>query len=608
MEREEEMYIEKEVHLRDYFRILRKRKYTIYTFFAIVVALVVLHAFTSIPQYTAVSKMMIEEGEKTPLLTSYGYVQYNPEFLQTQVQIIKSTPVAKKVVHTLNLEETYDSYFKDLEGRITFGSMAKGIAGWGKDLYATAFKLIGVVQADYIPGKSETPAETLPKDEQIAMAIAGQIAIQPVRDSRILDISFTSSNPVLARQIVNSVVKAYIEKTLEMKMESSGYTIKWMTQKADEERARLRQSENALQEYMKTQNIVTTENRLAITPQKMSEINTQMTHAETRRKELEAVYEKVRVLKDNYDAAESIQKISSDPTVTAIRARILEAEKQIMDFSKKYGPRHPMMKTAAAELEMLQQKRKHEIQRVTAVIKNEYELARSTEQDLGELLAKTKAEAIGLNEKLIQYNLLKQEVDTNRQLYEALVTKLKEQAVSEQAQSVKVWVVEEAKTPDAPSKPRKNRNILLGIILGLFGGHRGGLLPGVPGQHRQVPRRHPGAIRPAGAQRRAPAQGLQERPGARRHGRPDGDFRRKLQIHPDRRHALRGRGRSQEASGHQHVPGGGQDHQRRQPGGGIRPGGQADALGGCGHAQAPPPQDLRPCQRKGAQHLPGRGS
>ncbi len=467
---EKEIYLEKEIHLRDYFRILRKRKYTVYTFFIITVALVVLLTFTATPQYEATAKILIEMGEKNVLMDGYGYVRRDPEFMETQIQIIKSTPVAKKVVKALNLVETYDSFFKDLEDRITFDSLAASVKDWAKDLYSTAITMAGIVRTDSGSESDLALEDPMPKDEIIAFSIASGITIEPVADSRILDIGFTSSNPVLARMIVNSVAKAYIEKTLEMKMESSGYTIKWMTQKADEERSRLKQSEMALQQYMKAQDIVTTENRLAMTPQRMNDLNSKLTQAETRRKELEAVYRKVKRLAGNYDAVESVQMIASDPTIQSLRGQIRQAEKKIMDLSKKYGPKHPVMKTAVADFEMLQQKRKFEIKRVVDIIKNQYDLARSSERDLADLLAKTKTEAMLLNEKFIQYNILKREVDTNRQLYDALVTKLKEQGVSEQVQAVKVWVVEDARTPETPSKPRKKRNIMLGIILGLFGG------------------------------------------------------------------------------------------------------------------------------------------
>ncbi|KKK74998.1 hypothetical protein LCGC14_2878140, partial [marine sediment metagenome] len=304
---EKEIYLEKEIHLRDYFRILRKRKYTVYTFFIITVALVVLHTYTATPLYQSTAKILVEKGEQNVLLTSYGYVQYDPEFMETQIQIIRSTPVAKKVVKSLNLVETYDSFFKDLEDRITFDSLVASVKDWAKDLYSTAITLAGIVRTDSEAESDLALEDPMPKDEIIARSIASGITIEPVTDSRILDIGFTSSNPVLARMIVNSVAKAYIEKTLEMKMELSGYTIKWMTEKADEERSRLRQSEMALQQYMKAQDIVTTENRLAMTPQRMNDLNTKLTQAETRRKELEAVYRKVKRLAGNYDAVESVQ-------------------------------------------------------------------------------------------------------------------------------------------------------------------------------------------------------------------------------------------------------------------------------------------------------------
>jgi len=467
---EKEIYLEKEIHLRDYFRIVRKRKYTVYTFFIITVALVVLHTFTVTPLYQSTAKVLIEKGEQNVLLTSYGYVQYDPEFMETQIQIIRSTPVAKKVVKMLNLVDTYDTFFKHLEGRITLNTLMSSVQEWGKGVFSTIMTVAGVVEED--PGSENVGivADEVSKDEKIARSISAGITVEPVAESRILDISFTSPNPVLARMIVNSVVKAYMEKTMEMKMESSGYTIKWMAQKADEERDRLRKSENALQRYMRTHGIVSAENRRAITPQKMTDLNTQLTLAQTNRKELEAVYKKVARLAGNPDAVESVQMISSDPTIQLLRGQILEAEKRIMDLSKKYGYKHPMMKTAVADLEMLQQKRAFEIKRVAGIIQTQYELALAGEQDLAELLKKTKIEAVRSNEKFIQYNLLTREVETNRQLYEALVAKLKEQGVSEQAQSVKMWVVENAKTPKVPSKPRKKRNILLGLILGLFGG------------------------------------------------------------------------------------------------------------------------------------------
>jgi len=379
---QEEIYLEKEIHLRDYFRIIRKRKYVVYTFFILAIALMVLYTYTMTPLYVASAKIIIEKGENNPLLTNYGRGQQDYDFIETQIQIIKSTPVSRKVVKKLNLVETYDSYFADVKNRITIGSLLASVRGWVKDVYAAAVNLTGIATTTDSGSEMDNPEEeSMPKDKAIAMGLSAGLTIEPVPDSKILNVSFASPNPVLARKIVNSMTAAYIEKTLEMKIESSGYTIKWMTQKADEEQERLRKSEISLQEYMKTQGIVATESRLGMAPQKINELNPQLTNAETRRKELEAVYQKVRMLNGNSDTAGSIQMIASDPTIQSLRAMILEAEKKIKDYSKKYKVMHPAMKSAVADLEALREKRKSEIRRVVGIIKNEYELALNIKPD-----------------------------------------------------------------------------------------------------------------------------------------------------------------------------------------------------------------------------------
>ena len=202
-----------------------------------------------------------------------------------------------------------------------------------------------------------------------------------------------------------------------MKMESYSYTLKWMTEKANEEREKLEKSERALQKYMEENDIVTIENKVTITPQKLAQINRRLIETQTRRKELKTVYKSVRGLPENLKGAESIQVIYSDPTVQSLRNQVLEAEKNIMDLSKKYGPKHPVMHRALADLEVLREKRKQEISRAIQSVKKEYDLICANEREFGNLLAQIKLDAVKLNEKLIQYGILKREVETNKQLY-----------------------------------------------------------------------------------------------------------------------------------------------------------------------------------------------
>jgi capsular exopolysaccharide synthesis family protein len=285
-----------------------------------------------------------------------------------------------------------------------------------------------------------------------------------------VEVSYLSTNPELSKRLADAVSEAYIEKILDMRMQASGSTIDWMTKKADQERRKLEKSEMALQRYMKENNIVTIEDRIALTPQKLNELGSQFTEAEANRKEIETIYRKLRLAAVNLDEAATIPAIAENQAVQALRAEILNAEQNIDDLSKKYGMKHPVMKRAVAELASLQTKQREEIRYVIEMVKSEYELAQAKEQDISELLATAKNSAVHLNEKSVQYGILKREVETNRKIYDALVAKIKEQGVAGQNQSINVWVVEQAVTPEAPAKPRKGRNLMLGLVLGLMGG------------------------------------------------------------------------------------------------------------------------------------------
>jgi polysaccharide biosynthesis transport protein len=423
---------DREIHLRDYLKIVYKRRYTVYTFFAVVFIVVLIGTLSATPIYMSSSKVLIEKVEPANLTMMYPYyAPYDPDFYETQYQLIKSTSVARKVVKMLSLENTYGSYFR---------------------------------------GDNNPAPGAKPKADILADIISAGISVTPVKNSKIVNIGFVSTSPDFAPLVANSVAKAYIEQILDMRMSSSRYSIEWMTKKAEEEKVKLEKSEKELQEYIRANNIVTLQDRVGLTPEKLSELNTQLLRAETRRKELESLYNQVTRVSASPKEAETIPAIASEPTIQALRSQILKAEQNIEELSKKYGGKHPAMIKASEELKVLQQKRAQEIKRVVNSIKNEYDLAKSNEGSLRSMLTTTKAEALDVNEKFIQYGVLSRAVDTNRQLYDALMKRIKEQSVTEEIQTVSVWVVEKAETPVSPVKPRKALNIMLGLIIGLFGG------------------------------------------------------------------------------------------------------------------------------------------
>jgi polysaccharide biosynthesis transport protein len=423
----------KELHLTDYIKVIRKRSRIVFTVFAAIFVLALIITLASTPMYRATARLLIEKNEKGSSLSSnYSYMSYDPDFVETQHQLIKSAAVARKVVDLLAADPTFNKYY---------GMLLKATNGSKEDNY-----------------------------DQVGKRLRGGITVTPIKNTKIVNVSYMSESPELAEIVANNIAKAYIEVLLELSMSSTQYTLQWMSKKAEEEKEKLEKSERTLQQYMKGQNFVAIEDKVAVVPQKLSEINSQLIKAEARRKEAESLYNKVRNVSSSPGEGESVTAVASDPTVLSLRQQILKAEQHSMELSQKYGAKHPTMQRATEDIKVLRAKREQEIKRVVQTIKNEYEIARSTEASLRGLLSATNTEALNVNDKLIEYKVLNRDVETNRQLYDSLIKKIKEQSVIEQVRSANVLLVERAEKPGSPVSPRTMRNMLIAIILGLAGG------------------------------------------------------------------------------------------------------------------------------------------
>lgn len=444
-----------DIDFHNYIRVLKKRRSTVYTFFAVVMVLTIVGTFASTPLYMASTKVLIEKQEPTGMLKQNSSSE-DPEFYWTQYELIRSVAVARKVVEMLALEKTYDTYLNKDRSFSILGSIGY--------VMSKMFGLISFKNAEM------TEAETAERINKLAKKISEEIEVTPVKNTRIVDIRYMSPNPELSKLIVNTVAKAYIEQVLELNMSSTRHTVEWMSKKAEEERVKLETAEKTLQQYSKAQNFITLENKIAIIPQKIGELNSQLIRSETKRKEMETLYNKVKDAANNLDSAETMSVIASDMTVQSLRQQILKAEQNIMEMSQKYGKKHPVLLRAVEDLNILKNKREKEILRVVDSVKNEYDLARANESSLRRMLGESKGEALNINEKYFEYATLNRDVETNRQMYDALMKRIKEQNIAERGQTVNLLIVEKAESPKKPARPRKLLNLVLGIFLGMVGG------------------------------------------------------------------------------------------------------------------------------------------
>lgn len=448
-------------NFRDYLNVVSKRHKTVWVFFICIVGIVFIITFSEKPKYEGETQFVLDKNLPSDLTGRSRFDPSDPEFFQTQFQLIKSRAVAYRVIDNLSLEKNYDTYFLGNEKSSNVLI----------DLLSLVKKSKAKISAFFFASEKDAEKKgEMTRKELLAEELSKNLRVVPVESSRMVAVSYLSTSPQLAALIPNAVVKAFIEENLNMKMEATRHTLDWMAKKAEGERVKLDKAEKAMQSYMGTNGILSIENRVAVVPEKLLEISSQLVKAEAKRKEMEALYQKVKSVGGNLEAAETISAIASDVTLQELRTQIFTVEKDIMELLGKYGRKHPIMIKAEGDLQVLKRKRNQEISRIVQSIRNEYELARTVEEGLRSQFNATKGEAQNANEKFIQYSAMKREVDTNQQLYDALILKMKEQSITQENQSVDVWVVEEARVPTKPSKPMKLLNMLLGTIVGLFGG------------------------------------------------------------------------------------------------------------------------------------------
>jgi polysaccharide biosynthesis transport protein len=459
-----------ELELRDYFYVFKKRQTTIFTFSLLTVLFVTIVTFSITPLYTASSQILIEKNiGDSSIETAYSYRLRDPEFLETQFKIITSFNVVQKVVRQLQLDTKYRHFFlkEDKDQFVFLKPFTQKIASFFHS-FSSQGALLPEEESEVAGGL--TKIEPISDTDLIIDEIIDNLTIKPERDTKIVNIIYSHKFSGMSKLITDTLIDAYKAELQEIKHSSSNDTLKWMTEKAEQERKKLEDSELALQRYMKKNDIITVENKLAIYPQQLSEFSSQLSILQAERKRLESTYSQIETARKHSGDLETIPVFTDNLVLQAIREKIYAAEQNIKQLSKTYGYKNPVMINAKEERNSLNKEKEFEINRVIEATRNAYDLAVSQEKNIDELLDTAKNELLTLNEKFVQYSIMQREVNTNSILYDTLTASLKKASVTKQSQSVNVWVIKEAQRPHEPSKPNKKINLLLGVFVGVFGG------------------------------------------------------------------------------------------------------------------------------------------
>jgi succinoglycan biosynthesis transport protein ExoP len=412
----------------DYIRVLLRRRWAVLGVLAVLVATTALYSFTATPIYQATVQILIERTQ--------------PQILDT------GDPVAAQV----KSEEFYQTQYKLLESRALAKKVADKLALNKHPLYADIFQ-------DVPANPDQTKMQQA--GERLVGAIQKSMEVSPIRNSSLVDLSFTSPDPQLATRVVNTLAQAYIEQSLDLRFAASQEAAQWLQQKLAEARKKLEDSEAKLNQYKREHQIVALEDKESITAQKLEQLNRELVAAQTRRLDAETKYREV-------SAGHPIPEVLNNPLIQTLKGEEAKIIAQISELSKKYGPKHPRMIQLNQELAATRGKIAAENSHIIQSIKNAYQMALNQEENLKKALEEQKDATQDLGDRAIHYRVLLRDVETNRALYENMLKSLKETSATENLPATNIRIVYPASVPDQPVKPKKARNILLAAVLGLF--------------------------------------------------------------------------------------------------------------------------------------------
>ncbi|HKM65914.1 MAG TPA: polysaccharide biosynthesis tyrosine autokinase [Candidatus Acidoferrum sp.] len=424
----------REPHLYDYLLILRKHQWLILSFLLTVVTIVSIATFRMRPVYIAKATIEIDR-ENTSMLPfqgadSYDYMMDLDNYIETQAKVLTSETLALQTIRNTGLAANPEFSSGGIPSEaIATGSLAN----------------------------QKRPPEVA--------AFLGSLSAKRLPTSRLMEVSYESTDPVLAARILNAHLENFKSQNIQSRYEATLEATRFLTGQLNELKLSVKQSEDARINYERQNQIWSVDDKSNITTQRLSDLDKQLTEAQGETLKKQALYEYAKA--GDIDA---VPEIRADALLQDLQKRHADFSLQYTEALSQYGPNFPKVQRFQAQMKEVDDQIARESKGIVLQLESDYREAKQREELIRQALDQQKAETNDMAEKLVQYNILKRESEADKSLYEGLLTKLKEAGIAEGLKSSNIRVVDPAMIPSYPARPAKARNIALAFLVGLVGG------------------------------------------------------------------------------------------------------------------------------------------
>jgi capsular exopolysaccharide synthesis family protein len=446
------------VHLLDRLTTLLRHVRLIVAVFVAVFAIGVLQSFTTVPRYRARATILIQDERSTSMTNlSANESRYweDPEpYFNTQFQILRGRALGKRVVERLDL--------------VNRGIPAASRPDLLSALGALRTKASQTVRSWVRPAP---PAEPPAAGEPDALsgtiaAFLGGVEVTPIKGTRLVEVSYDSTDPQFAANAINTLVDEYLAQNLDLRLRNLEDQLSFLTQELSKQQAKVEASERAMSDYKTDQNALSLDERRNIVDDQLRQTNDALTRARTDRLQKEALYNQIANLDGNSPGVDSFPAVAGNSMVQSLKRQLTDLEAERAKNAHR-GPQHPEMVELNKRIEHAREQVQVEKTKVLEAIRNDYRAAVANERSLVSALEDQKTRAMDLDRKSGAYTVLQREAASEREVYQTLLQQEKELRVVRNSRANNVQLMDAAELPKIPYVPNRQRDLLLSFVLAL---------------------------------------------------------------------------------------------------------------------------------------------
>ncbi len=451
---------EEGIDLRELWRVVIKRKWTIAGVTAIVVTAALLSSLLMVPEYRSTTTIEINPSAQILNIRDfepqYGGWRGEDLFMNSQQRILGSRALAEEVVRA---EDVADH--PELSGEVR----QRSVRGELRSLLRTVRQAI-------TPGSgsaSNSSGNPSSREHDPAPAAAGRlrnrIEVEPIRDSRLVNIRVTGFDPEFAARMANGLAEQYIKTSLQRRYDAGNEAREFLEGQLEDMRIALERSDQALNDFARDRNVADLDQRIELAKVAMNRFS-------QRHDEIQGELVKLASWRELIDQGriDHLDPVVESSVLRSLNERLVEANSELVSLSERFREGYPAMTEARSRISRLEQEIADEKERIVGNIIGRHENLEAQAEALREAITEREQRILALNEQAVQYNILRREFQTNQELYDGLLQRMKEIGVVAGIQENNISLIERAQVAGAPFNPNIPRNLAMALMIGLMGG------------------------------------------------------------------------------------------------------------------------------------------